>query len=206
MVTPPSHRGGPGSPDRAAPLVGVLALQGGFAEHVRALTAVGARTRLVRRPAELDGIDGIVVPGGESSVLDKLSRALGLAEPLRGALQAGLPALVTCAGLLLVAEELVGAAPGQRSLGVLRVRARRNAFGRQLDSFETHLSVAGIGGDVEAVFIRAPVIESVGPAVECLAAVHGQVVAVQQGAITALSFHPELTHDLQVHRSFVGRL
>lgn len=188
------------------PLVGVLALQGGVAEHVRALTQVGARTRLVRRPAELDGLDGIVVPGGESSVLDKLSRAFGLAEPLRAALSDGLPALATCAGLLLLADELSDAAPSQHTLGVLRVRARRNAFGVQLDSFETHLSLRGIGEDLEAVFIRAPIIESTAAGVEVLAEVDGRIVAVRQGAVIALSFHPELTHDLRVHRFFVDGL
>lgn len=191
---------GPGQP---GPLVGVLALQGGVAEHVRALGEVGARTRLVRRPGELEGLDGIVVPGGESSVLDKLSRAFGLAGPLRKALLEGLPALVTCAGLLLLADELSDAAPGQRTLGVLHLRARRNAFGVQLDSFETHLALPGVGEDVEAVFIRAPVIESAAPGVQVLAAVDGRTVAVRQGGITALSFHPELTADRRVHRAFV---
>ncbi|MFZ2625947.1 MAG: pyridoxal 5'-phosphate synthase glutaminase subunit PdxT [Propionibacterium sp.] len=200
-----ASRSGP-VPTGLGPLVGVLALQGGVAEHVRALSQVGARTRLVRRPDELEGLDGIVVPGGESSVLDKLSRAFGLAGPLREALVAGLPALATCAGLLLLADELSDAAPGQRTLGVLHVRARRNAFGVQLDSFETRLALAGVGEDVEAVFIRAPVIDSVAAGVEPLARVDGQIVAVRQGAITALSFHPELTGDLRVHRAFVDRL
>ncbi|MFT8395201.1 pyridoxal 5'-phosphate synthase glutaminase subunit PdxT [Propionibacterium sp.] len=190
---------GPGE----SPLIGVLALQGGVAEHVRALTAVGARTRLVRRPGELDALDGIVVPGGESSVLDKLSRSFGVAEPLRDALLGGLPALVTCAGLLLLAETLTDAAPGQQTLGVLHVRARRNAFGSQLDSFETHLDLTGVG-NVPAVFIRAPVIETCGDGVETLASVQDHVVAVRQGAITALAFHPELTDDLTVHSAFVA--
>ena len=187
-----------------APLIGVVSLQGGVSEHVAALQQCGARTRLVRRSEELGGLDGIVVPGGESSVLDKLSRAFGLAAPLKAAVAGGLPTLATCAGLLLLSDELTDAAPGQQTLQVLRVRARRNAFGRQLASFETSLAVKGVGEDVEAVFIRAPVIEQVGAGVEVIAQVDDRVVGVRQGAITALAFHPELTPDRRIHADFVS--
>lgn len=192
------------TPREDSPLIGVVALQGGFAEHVAALQDCGAHTRLVRRPAELAGLDGIVVPGGESTVLDKLSRAFGLAEPLRRAIAGGLPTLATCAGLVLISDELTDAAPGQQTLGVLRVRAQRNAFGRQLASFETTLSVDGVGDDVEAVFIRAPVIDEVGADVEVVARVDERIVGVRQGDITALAFHPELTGDRRIHAAFVA--
>ncbi|WP_316670809.1 pyridoxal 5'-phosphate synthase glutaminase subunit PdxT, partial [uncultured Propionibacterium sp.] len=168
--------------------------------------ASGARTRAVRLPAELGGLDGIVVPGGESTVLDRLARDFGVFAPLREAVAGGLPVLATCAGMILCAAELLDAAAGQRGLGVLDIGVRRNAFGSQLDSFETELDVDGIGEGVEAVFIRAPVVARVGGAVRVIATVGDRVVGVRQGAVTALSFHPELTADRRVHRAFVGRV
>lgn len=190
----------------SAPLVGVLALQGGVDEHLRALESCGARTRRVRRPSELGGLDAIVIPGGESSVLDKLSRALGVAGPLAGHIAEGLPTLATCAGLLFLADHLEDGAPGQQTLGLLHVKARRNAFGCQLASVQTRLAVKGVADDVQAVFIRAPVVDGFGDDVTVLATFSGRVVGVRQGMITALSFHPELTEDLRVHRAFVEGL
>lgn len=187
----------------SSPLIGVLGLQGGFREHREHLEALGAATRIVRVPDDLDGLDGIVIPGGESTVLDKLSRAFGLADPLRDAITAGLPVLATCAGLILCSTQIEDAAPGQRSLGVLDVQVHRNAFGTQLDSFETTLDVAGIGPDIEAVFIRAPIVVSAGPGVQVIAQVGEQIVGVRHGTITALSFHPELTSDSRIHHDFI---
>ncbi|SYZ32737.1 Glutamine amidotransferase subunit pdxT [Propionibacterium australiense] len=186
-----------------APLVGVLALQGGVDEHLGALRASGARVRAVRMPAELDALDAIVIPGGESTVLDRLMRVFGLATPLREAIAAGLPVLATCAGMVLCAHELHDAAPGQHVLGVLDIGVRRNAFGTQLDSFETRLDVGGIGEDIEAVFIRAPAVTRVGDGVRVIATVGERIVGVRQGAITALAFHPELTDDHRMHHSLV---
>lgn len=200
----PRAVGGPGAAPHAAgdgaPLVGVLALQGGVDEHLAALADAGARTRAVRLPGELEGLDAIVIPGGESTVLRGLAGALGLLGPLRGAVEGGLPVLATCAGLVLCAG---GPSGGP---GVLDVDVRRNAFGPQLASFETRLDVEGVGADVEAVFIRAPVVVRVGPAGRVIATVDGRVVGVRQGAVTALSFHPELTADRRVHRAFVERV
>jgi len=186
-----------------APLIGVLALQGGVDEHLDALAASGARTRTVRLPVELDGLDAIVIPGGESSVLDRLMRAFGLDGPLGEVIAGGLPVLATCAGMVACARELYDAAPGQQCLGVLDIGVHRNAFGSQLDSFETRLDVDGVGADIEAVFIRAPAVTRVGGRVRVIATVGDRVVGVRQGAITALSFHPELTSDRRVHRALV---
>lgn len=186
------------------PLIGVLALQGGVDEHRAALAEAGARTRAVRTPDELTGLAGLVIPGGESTVLGRLAGDFGLLEPLRRVIRAGLPVLATCAGLILCAGELVDAAPGQEVLGVLDVGVRRNAFGSQLDSFETRLDVGGVGEGVEAVFIRAPVVTRVGPGVRVIATVGEQIVGVRQGRLTALSFHPELTEDRRVHETLVA--
>jgi 5'-phosphate synthase pdxT subunit len=190
-------------------MIGVLAVQGDVREHVAVLESLGARTRLVRRPAELDGLDGIVLPGGESTTIDKLTRAFDVREPLIQRLQDGLPAYGSCAGMILLADRITDAAPGQQTLGGLDITVRRNAFGRQVQSFEEDLKFSGLEGDLlRAVFIRAPWVEEVGPEVEVLAQVEsgpaaGRVVAVRQGSLLATSFHPEITGDHRVHRLFL---
>ena len=188
------------------PLVGVLALQGDVVDHCRALEAVGARARTVRRPDELDGLDGLVLPGGESSTIDRLSRRFGLREPLVRALAGGLPAYGSCAGMIMLADEIVDGLADQQTFGGLDVTVRRNAFGRQVDSFETDLELTGIVGPLHAVFIRAPWVERVGPGVEVLATAAGHPVAVRQGPLLATSFHPEATADTRVHALFVATL
>ena len=204
------------------PLIGVLALQGGVAEHVRMLEGGGARTRLVRRREHLDGLDGLVFPGGESTTMSKLLELGGMLDPLRTLVRDGLPCFGTCAGLILLASEVLDTRADAHCLRALDVTVRRNAFGRQVDSFETDLVVAGLSdendegdegdaGDVpvHAVFIRAPWVERVGPGVEVLAKVadggpaDGAVVAVRQGQVLGLSFHPELTGDDRLHRLFL---
>lgn len=192
----------------STPTVGVLALQGDVREHLAALGAVGARAVGVRRASELDAVDALVVPGGESTTIDKLLRAFDLVEPVRARLRAGMPAYGSCAGMILLADRLIGAIDGQQTLGGLDVTVRRNAFGRQVDSFETDLDIAGIEGRVHAVFIRAPWVEAVGPAAQALARVDGgpaagRIVAVRQGPLLVTSFHPEVTGDTRVHRLFV---
>jgi len=192
------------TPAPAAPLVGVLALQGDVREHVRALEAAGARVVLVRTPGDLAGLDGLVLPGGESTAIGRLLGVSDLLEPLRDLLAGGLPAYGSCAGMVLLADEVVDGLPGQPLLGGLGITVRRNAFGRQVDSFETELTVAGlVGGDVHAVFIRAPWVERAGPDVEVLAERDGHPVVVRQGSLLATSFHPELTGDARVHGLFV---
>lgn len=184
--------------------VGVLALQGGVAEHVSALTGLGAATALVRRPADLAGLDAIVLPGGESSVFDRLARAFGLAGPLAAAITGGLPTLATCAGLIYLAARVEGSARGQQTLGVLDVTVRRNAFGTQLDSFETSVRVAGLDAPVPATFIRAPEVTGTGPGVEVTSRLaDGRIVGVRQGAVTAYAFHPEETGDDRLHRAWL---
>jgi len=189
----------------AAPAVGVLALQGDVREHLRVLTALGARAVPVRRPAELASVDGLVLPGGESSVIDKLSRAFGMQEPIRAAIAAGMPVYGTCAGLILLADRVTDAVAGQESFGGLDVTVRRNAFGSQADSFETDLDVPALGGPpVRAAFIRAPVVEEVGRVAEALASLDdGAIVAVRQGALLGTSFHPEVTGERRFHALFL---
>nr|WP_156753789.1 pyridoxal 5'-phosphate synthase glutaminase subunit PdxT [Actinokineospora pegani] len=195
------------------PLIGVLALQGDVREHAAALESGGARTTTVRRPSELDDVDGLVIPGGESTTMSRLLETFELLEPLRARLAGGMPAYGSCAGMILLADKVLDGRPDQRQLGGIDMVVRRNAFGRQVDSFETDLDLAGVdGGPAHAVFIRAPWVEAVGPAVEVLAAVPdtpaagaaaGRIVAVRQGAVLATAFHPELTGDSRVHRLFV---
>jgi 5'-phosphate synthase pdxT subunit len=191
------------------PLIGVLALQGDVQEHLVALAASGARARPVRRPAELEAVDAIVLPGGESTTMDKLVRAFDLHEPLRKRLAGGMPAFGTCAGMILLADRILDAAPGQQTLGGIDMTVRRNAFGRQVESFEADLHLAALGpGTLRAVFIRAPWVEEVGDGVEVLGAVEsgpaaGRLVAVRQGSLLATSFHPEVSGDHRVHRLFV---
>jgi 5'-phosphate synthase pdxT subunit len=184
------------------PVIGVLAYQGDVREHLAALAAVGAEGREVRTPAELEQVDGLIVPGGESTVIGKLAHRYGLLEPLRERARAGLPVFGTCAGMIFLAREVEG--PPQHLLGVMDVRVRRNAFGRQVASFETEFDVKGLdGGPVSAVFIRAPWISDPGPEVEVLAEVDGRVVAARQGDLLATAFHPELAGEHRFHRWFV---
>lgn len=190
--------------------VGVLALQGDVREHLHALEAAGVRAVPVRRERELHEVDGLVLPGGESTTIDKLLRAFDLAQPLRERLRAGLPAYGSCAGMILLADRVLDAIEGQKTLGGLDITVRRNAFGRQVDSFETDLHIDGLhdGRAVHAVFIRAPWVEETGASARVLGRVEngpaaGRIVAVRQGALLATSFHPEVTGDTRVHRLFV---
>ena len=186
------------------PLIGVLAMQGAYREHVRTLEACGARARLVRLPADLEGLDGLVIPGGESTTMEMLMQRMGLLEPVREAVRGGLPTLGTCAGMIVLADRITDGRPDQHGLRALDIAVRRNAFGRQVDSFEADLEVAGLeGGPFHGVFIRAPVVEDAGPT-EVLASHQGQPVAVRQGHVMALAFHPELTADLRLHREFLA--
>lgn len=203
------------------PVVGVLALQGGVAEHLRALERCGATARPVRRAEELDGLHGIVLPGGESTTMTRLLDTFELYEPLRERLVGGLPAYGSCAGMIMLSSAVCdggdgAAAPAVRPLGALDVAVRRNAFGRQVDSFETDLAFTGVEDPVHAVFIRAPWVDKIGDGVSVLARVPdgpdvsetseaaGRIVAVQQGAVLATAFHPELVEgDERVHRYFV---
>ena len=188
--------------------VGVLALQGDFREHAAMLSSLGSEVLLVRRPEELAVVDGLVLPGGESSVMDKLTRLFGLAEPLRAAVGAGLPVYGTCAGLIMLADTVLDGISGQQSLGGLDISVRRNAFGSQTASFETDLDVPVLGGPpVHAVFIRAPVVESVGPKATALATVaDGRCVAVEQGNLIGTSFHPEITGEHRFHEYFLQKV
>lgn len=193
-------------PDR--PRIGVLALQGDFREHRSVLEELGADTIALRRPEELEGIDGLVIPGGESTVMDKLSRAFGLAEPLKAAIASGLPVYGTCAGLIMLAGSILDGAEGQQSLGGFDIAVRRNAFGSQLESFETDLHVPVLGErPMHAVFIRAPIVEDVGHGVSVLATLDdGRVVAVEQGNLIGTSFHPEVTGDTRFHEYFLTKI
>ena len=188
--------------------VGVLALQGDFREHIAVLDELGADAVPIRRPEELESIDGLVIPGGESSVIDKLARTFGLFEPLQQKIASGLPVYGTCAGLIMISDTVLDAITGQQSLGGLHVSVRRNAFGSQLDSFETDIEIPSLGEPaVHAVFIRAPVVESVADDVTVLAALaDGRIVAVEQGPLLGTSFHPEMTGDTRFHDYFLRKL
>ena len=186
------------------PTIGVFALQGDVREHRRMLEACGVTTTPVRRPAELAGLDGIVLPGGESTTMYKLARTFELFAPLRDAIRGGLPAFGTCAGMILLADHIEGGIVGQETIGGLAVVVRRNAFGRQVDSFEGPVEVAGLDAPVHGVFIRAPWVEQVGPGVEVLAEAHDHPVAVRQGPLLATSFHPEVGADDRLHGLFAG--
>ncbi len=189
----------------ARPRIGVLALQGDFREHIASLTELGADVVPLRRPEEIDALDGVVVPGGESSVMDKLSRTFGVAEPLGAAIRDGLPAYGTCAGMIMLSSRIAAGIPGQQTLDVLDTTVRRNAFGNQNDSFETDIPMPALGeAPVHAVFIRAPVVEEHGAGVQVLGALaDGQVVAVQQGNVLASAFHPEVAGEDRFHRRFL---
>lgn len=183
----------------------MLALQGDFREHLAVLAALGADARPVRRASELGEVDGLVIPGGESTVMDKLMRSFGLADALRAAVDSGLPVYGTCAGLILLADRIEGAAPGQQTIGGLDVTVRRNAFGSQTDSFEVDLDVPDLGDPpVHAVFIRAPVITSAGDDVTPVATLaDGRIVAARQGNLLATSFHPEMNGEYRFHSLFL---
>jgi 5'-phosphate synthase pdxT subunit len=190
-------------------VLGVLAVQGDFAEHAAMLRRAARdqqrelTVREVRTPRDLAGLDGLIVPGGESTTIGKLLVAYGLEEPIRAAAQAGLPVWGTCAGMILLAREIVGGEPDGR-IGLMDLTVQRNAFGRQIDSFETDLEFAGLDRPIHAVFIRAPLVERLGPEVEALATLpDGRVVAARQGHLLATAFHPELTNDTRVHGWFV---
>ena len=192
------------------PTIGVLALQGDVREHVRALETSGATAVGVRRPEELEAVDGLVLPGGESTTIGKLAAAFDLLDPLRKRIAGGMPAYGSCAGMILLADRVLDGVEGQQTLGGLDMTVRRNAFGRQVDSFEETLPLDGVpGGPFHAVFIRAPWVESVGAGVEVLGRVEegpaaGRIVAVRQGGLLATSFHPELAGDPRVHALFVA--
>ena len=205
--------------------VGVLALQGDVREHLRALTACEVLARPVRRPGELDDVDALVIPGGESTTISKLSLEFGLTDPIRKRIADGMPAYGSCAGMIMLAGEVLDGRPDQQSFGAIDMTVRRNAFGRQVDSFEAAVELRGVtGGPFHAVFIRAPWVERVGPNVDVLGVVpvsmsdglaagsapaagsgrpDGRIVAVRQGNLLATAFHPELAGDLRVHRLFV---
>jgi 5'-phosphate synthase pdxT subunit len=188
--------------------VGVLALQGDVREHLRILTDLGVEAVRVRRPEELARVDGLVLPGGESTTIAKLAAAFDLLDPLRAAVKDGLPVYGSCAGMVLLADRILDGIEGQETIGGLDVVVRRNAFGRQVDSFEADLehAFADPARPFHAVFIRAPWVESVGAGVTVLATASGHPVAVRQGSLLATSFHPELTHDDRVHRTFLDLL
>ena len=189
--------------------IGILALQGDVREHHAALTEIGAEPVSIRRASELDSIDGIIIPGGESTTMSRLLVVLGLLEPLREALADGLPAYGSCAGMIMLARDILDTRPDAQHLDALDITVRRNAFGRQVASFETDLDIDGIeGGPMRAVFIRAPWVEGSGESVQILGTVPdgpaaGRVVAVRQGDVLATSFHPEVTGDRRVHKYFV---
>ncbi|MFD2766031.1 pyridoxal 5'-phosphate synthase glutaminase subunit PdxT [Micromonospora eburnea] len=193
----------------AVPVIGVLALQGDVREHVAALAGAGAEARPVRRPAELDAVDGLVIPGGESTTISKLADVFEMREPIDKRITAGLPVYGSCAGMIMLASEVLDGRPDQRGFQGIEMTVRRNAFGRQVDSFEAPVRIAGIEGEpFHAIFIRAPWVERVGEGVEVLGRVTDgpaadRIVAVRQGNLLATSFHPELTGDLRLHRYFV---
>ncbi|MEO3888787.1 pyridoxal 5'-phosphate synthase glutaminase subunit PdxT [Nonomuraea sp. B5E05] len=188
------------------PTIGVLALQGDVREHVRMLQEAGARATAVRRPAELEAVDGLVIPGGESTTMWKLAEAFDMFEPLRMRIKEGMPAYGSCAGMIMLADRIEDGVSGQQTVGGIDMVVRRNAFGRQVDSFEEDIDFAG--QRVHAVFIRAPWVESVGADVDVLGKCEpgDRIVAVRQGPLLATSFHPELTGDARVHRYFVDML
>jgi 5'-phosphate synthase pdxT subunit len=189
---------------RSALTIGVLAVQGDVREHVRVLTSLGAQAHGIRRPTELTDLDGLVIPGGESTTMDKLVRAFDLFDPLRALIAGGLPVYGSCAGMIMLADRIAEGRPDQQTLGGLDITVRRNAFGRQVDSFEEDIEFVGLdGGPVRAVFIRAPWVEDAGDGVDVLARAAGKIVAVRQGALLATSFHPEVTGDTRVHELFV---
>ena len=194
-IIPPGERS-------ALPVIGVLALQGDVREHVRALEEAGATARPVRRLAEIEAADGLVIPGGESTTLWKLATAFDLLDPVRKLIADGMPAFGSCAGLIMLADRLRDGVEGQQTFGGIDMTARRNAFGRQVDSFEREVLIDG--APFHAVFIRAPWVESAGTGVAVLGEDSGRIIAVRQGQLLATAFHPELTSDRRIHRLFVA--
>jgi pyridoxal 5'-phosphate synthase pdxT subunit len=187
--------------------IGVLALQGAFAAHVDALAELGATVREVRTPQQLAGVDALVMPGGESTTMSKLLDTFALFDPLAARLATGLPVFGTCAGMILLAREVLDGRPDQRSFGAIDLSVRRNGYGRQVDSFETDLQVSGLdGGDLHAVFIRAPLVERVGRSVAVLAEVEGHPVVCHDGNVLVAAFHPELTADRRLHAYFLTQV
>jgi pyridoxal 5'-phosphate synthase pdxT subunit len=189
-----------GGPDR---LVGVLALQGAFVAHQRAIESTGASTRQVRLPADLEGIDALVMPGGESTTMSKLLTTSGLFDDIKALLSDGLPVLGTCAGMILLASEVLDGRPDQLSFGAIDISVQRNGYGRQIDSFETDLDIVGFERPFHAVFIRAPKVAAIGANVEVLAEYDGVPVVARQGHVMVASFHPELTGDARLHARFL---
>ena len=185
--------------------VGVLALQGDFREHIAALNAIGVDSIPVKTESEINAVDALVLPGGESTTIAKLARIFGVFDLIKSKINSGLPVYGSCAGLILLANRILDGVAGQETFGGLDITARRNAFGRQVDSFEGEIEFVGLG-KLNGVFIRAPWVEEVGSGVEILATSHGHPVAVRQGSILATSFHPELTNDYAVHRYFIEEL
>jgi 5'-phosphate synthase pdxT subunit len=184
--------------------IGVLSLQGDVREHARSLSDCGVHSSLVRRPSELEAVDALVIPGGESTTISKLARIFNIFEPIQERINDGMPVYGSCAGMILLADRVEDAIVGQESFGGLDVTVRRNAFGRQVDSFETDLTFKGITQPpIRAVFIRAPWVEKTGPSVEVLAEVNGHPVAVRSNHLFATSFHPELTGDNRIHKFFI---
>ena len=193
---------------KLGPTIGVFALQGDVREHLRVLTDLGVHALGVRRPTELEACDGLVIPGGESTTMAKLARTFELFEPLQKRIRGGMPTFGTCAGMIMLADRIEGGTADQETLGGLDITVRRNAFGRQVDSFEGDLDFAGLADPVHAVFIRAPWVEQAGPDVEVLARASGgeaagRIVAVRQGPLMATSFHPEVDGDGRIHQVFV---
>jgi 5'-phosphate synthase pdxT subunit len=189
-----------GEPHR---LVGVLALQGAFAAHQRALESAGATTRQVRQPGDLGGIDALVMPGGESTTMSRLLATSGLFDDIKALLSDGLPVLGTCAGMILLATEVLDGRPDQLSFGAIDITVQRNGYGRQIDSFETDLDVVGFDAPFHAVFVRAPKVVAIGTNVEVIAEYDGVPVVVRQGHVMVASFHPELTGDGRLHAKFL---
>ena len=185
--------------------VGVLALQGDFREHIAALTAIGVKAIPVKTEAEINSVNALLLPGGESTTIAKLARIFSVFDLIKSKISSGLPVYGSCAGLILLADRILDGVEGQETFGGLDITARRNAFGRQVDSFEGEIEFVGLG-KLNGVFIRAPWVEEVGAGVEVLATSHGHPVAVRQGSILATSFHPELTNDYAVHRFFIEEL
>jgi pyridoxal 5'-phosphate synthase pdxT subunit len=199
----PARHAGASSRFGSRTTIGVLALQGAFRAHVERLTELGVAAREVRTPAQLDGVDGLVMPGGESTTMSMLLTTSGLFDQIKARAADGMAVFGTCAGMILLATEVLDGRPDQRSFGAIDLTVRRNGYGRQLDSFETDLDVAGLDRPFHGVFIRAPRVESAGPAVEVLATHGGDAVLVRQGRVMAAAFHPELTADPRLHERFV---
>lgn len=188
------------------PAVGVLALQGAFAAHAVIFEALGARVTEVRGPEQLDALDALVIPGGESTTISMMLERSGLLEPVRERLEDGLAVLGTCAGMILLASEVVDGRPDQHALGVIDLTVRRNAYGTQVDSFEADIDIRGLDEPFHGVFIRAPAVERAGPDVDVLARLGGCPVLCRSGAVTAAAFHPELSGDDRVHAAFLDAL